>query len=245
MPCLVKMLKKPKLENAILLEGLPGIGFVANIAALHLIKELNAKKFAEIISSSFQDFVISSDEGGFRPPVNELYYYDGSKGGKSCIILYGNTQALTGRGQYELCGRILDIAVESGCNFVVTMGGLKRGGVIKKPELYCAATDEEILEKILKFDVGILSGRIYGAAGILLGLAKLRGLKGFCVLAETLGFYPDATAAKEVLNFLSKIFEWKIDLKKLEAAAKATIEILKSFGLLNEEKKTQTFKGLI
>ncbi len=51
MVCKVEIYEKPKLNNPILIEGLPGIGFVANIAALHLIKELKAKKFAEIISA--------------------------------------------------------------------------------------------------------------------------------------------------------------------------------------------------
>ncbi|UCE16919.1 MAG: PAC2 family protein, partial [Candidatus Bathyarchaeota archaeon] len=47
------MYEKPVLDNPILIEGLPGIGFVANIAALHLIQRLQAKMFAEIRSSSF------------------------------------------------------------------------------------------------------------------------------------------------------------------------------------------------
>ena len=33
-----------QLENAILLEGLPGVGNVGKLAATHLIEELNAKK---------------------------------------------------------------------------------------------------------------------------------------------------------------------------------------------------------
>ena len=33
-----------QLKNAILLEGLPGVGNVGKLAATHLIEELNAKK---------------------------------------------------------------------------------------------------------------------------------------------------------------------------------------------------------
>ena len=61
MVCTVKVYEKPKLENPVLLEGLPGIGFVANIAALHLIRELNAKAFAEIHSSAFQDLAVTME----------------------------------------------------------------------------------------------------------------------------------------------------------------------------------------
>ena len=109
MVCSIDISEKPVLNDPILIEGLPGIGFVANIAALHLIKELKAKLFVQIFSSSFQDFAITTDDGGARTPINELYYAK-RDGERDLIIWYGNTQALTTVGQYELVGKVLDIA---------------------------------------------------------------------------------------------------------------------------------------
>jgi proteasome assembly chaperone (PAC2) family protein len=109
MVCKVRVYEKPVLNDPVLIEGLPGIGFVANITALHLIKEFKPKLFAEIQSSSFQDLAISTSNGGTFFPTNQLYYYKGRDGERDLIILYGNTQALTTVGQYELCGKILDI----------------------------------------------------------------------------------------------------------------------------------------
>ena len=40
MVSVVQVYEKPVLNNPVLIEGLPGIGFVANIASLHLIQEL-------------------------------------------------------------------------------------------------------------------------------------------------------------------------------------------------------------
>ena len=74
MVCVVKLLERPKVKKPVLIEGLPGMGFVANIAATHMIKEFGARKFATIISSSFQDFAMTVGEGSIRFPVNELYY---------------------------------------------------------------------------------------------------------------------------------------------------------------------------
>ena len=71
--CTVEISEKPELNNPVLIEGLPGIGFVANIAALHLITELKAKRFAQIVSASFQDFAVTTEGGGTRSPINELY----------------------------------------------------------------------------------------------------------------------------------------------------------------------------
>ena len=147
MVCVVTMHEKPDLKDPVLIEGLPGIGFVANIAALHIIRNLKAKLFAEINCSSFQDFAVTVEGGQTRHPINELYYYKGEKEQRDLLILYGNTQALTSTGQYELCGKILDLSEELGCHYVVTLGGLKREREIKKPKLYFAATDEEVAQK--------------------------------------------------------------------------------------------------
>ena len=40
-------IEEVQLKNAILLEGLPGVGNVGKLAATHLIEELNAKKCME------------------------------------------------------------------------------------------------------------------------------------------------------------------------------------------------------
>lgn len=71
MVCAIEVFEKPRLNNPILIEGLPGIGFIANIATLHLIHELKAKRFAEIHCAAFQDLAVTTENGGTRSPVNE------------------------------------------------------------------------------------------------------------------------------------------------------------------------------
>ena len=136
MVCKVAMQEKPKLNNPVLIEGLPGIGFIANITALHLIRELDAIRFAEIRSSSFQDYAVTVENGQMRYPTNELYYYRGKGEERDLIILYGNTQALTTKGQYELCNKVLDLCQKLGCSFVMTLGGLKMEKKIENPKIY-------------------------------------------------------------------------------------------------------------
>jgi len=242
MVCAIQIHEKPKLNDPVLIEGLPGIGFVANIAALHLIHELNAKLFAEITSSSFQDLAVTTEKGGTRSPINQLYYYKGRNGGRDLIIWYGNTQALTTFGQYELCGRVLDMAEELGCQYIVTLGGFKIEQTIEKPQIYCAATDSETVKTALNLNTKIMVGQIFGLAGITIGLAKLRKLKGFSLLVETPGTYPDAKAAHQALTALTKFLNLKLDLSKLDVAAEKTKQILQSFGLIRrveQEKKKE------
>ncbi len=228
MTCIIKLHEEPIVEAPVLIEGLPGIGFVANIAAMHMIRELKAKKFASIVSSSFQDFAMTVEGGGVRSPVNELYYCAGRY-----IILYGNTQAEGPKGQYELCWKVLELARSYGCELVITMGGYRRERVSDRPKVYCAATDEEVLEEARRFCDGLVVGNIYGAAGLLLGLGKLMGMRGACFLAETTGYYPDARAAIEALKAVSRFLGMEIDLTKLQHAAVLTEDMLR--GLTREE----------
>ncbi|MEM3874149.1 MAG: PAC2 family protein [Candidatus Bathyarchaeia archaeon] len=238
----VQFEEKPKLENPVLIEGLPGIGFVANIVALHLIHELKAKLFARIFSASFQDLAVTTETGSTRSPINELYYYKNKGEGRDLIIWYGNTQALTTFGQYELCGKVLDIAEELGCRFLITVGGFKQEEVKETPEIYCAASDPETLKEALNLGAKIMVGNIFGVAGILIGLGSLRGFRGLSLLVETLGTYPDANAARYALSALNKYLNLKVDLSRLDVAAEKTTKILESFGwvrTVKEEKKRE------
>nr|MDO8134640.1 PAC2 family protein [Candidatus Njordarchaeum guaymaensis] len=244
MVCTVQVYEKPVLKDPVLVEGLPGIGFVANIATLHLIQELKAKLFAEIRSSSFQDFAMTAGEGKARFPTTELYYHRGRNNKeRDLIILYGNTQALTTFGQYELCGKILDIAQDLGCHYIITLGGLRRDEKITEPpKLYSAASDPQTLKEAIDLGSEIIEGQIFGIAGLLVGLCKLWNIRGFCLLAETPGFNPDASAARGVLNAINKMLHLEVDTNRLDVAAETTREILESFGLVpqpTEEKRKE------
>ena len=242
MVCSIELSEKPKLNDPILIEGLPGIGFVANIAVLHLISELKAKRFAEIVSASFQDFAVTTEGGGARSPLNELYYHKREDGGRDLILWHGNTQALTTFGQYELCGKVLDIVQELGCRFVISIGGFKKDEVQQFPAMYSAATDQETLKEALDLGTKVMVGHIFGIAGLLVGLGRLRNMEGFALLVDTLGMYPDANAARYALTALGKYLNLNVDLSKLDAAADQTKKTLESFGLIRsiaEEKKKE------
>jgi uncharacterized protein (TIGR00162 family) len=242
MVCTIEISEKPQLNNPVLIEGLPGIGFVANIAALHLIDELKAKRFAEIVSASFQDFAVITETGGARSPVNELYYYKRGDGGRDLIIWHGNTQALTTFGQYELCGKVLDIAQELGCRFVISIGGFKKDEVQAVPAIYSAATDNETMKEALDLGTKVMVGHIFGVAGLLIGLSRLRDMRGFALLVDTLGMYPDANATRRALTVLGKYLNLNVDLSRLDATVEQTKKTLESFGLVRsiaEEKKKE------
>jgi len=242
MVCTVEIYEKPNLNNPILIEGLPGIGFVANIVTLHLIDELKAKRFAEIVSASFQDYAVTTESGGARTPISELYYVKREGGARDLILWYGNTQALTTFGQYELCGKVLDIAEELGCRFIISIGGFKKDEVQSTPAMYSAATDQDTMKEALDLGTKVMVGHIFGIAGLLVGLSRLRKIRGFALLVDTLGMYPDTNAASYALTALGRFLSLNVDLSKLDATADKTKKMLESFGLIRnmaEEKKKE------
>jgi uncharacterized protein len=242
MVCMVEIYERPKLNQPVLIEGLPGIGFVANITALHLIRQFKAKLFAEIISASFQDFAVTTESGGARSPVNELYYCKREDGGRDLVIWYGNTQALTTFGQYELVGKVLDLAQELGCRSIVSIGGYKKDNVQAIPVIYSAATDQKTMKEALDLGTKVMVGHIFGVAGLLVGLAKLRNLKGFAILVDTVGMFPDGNAAKFALATVGKFLNLKVDTSELDVTVNELKNALESFGLIKdsaEEKKNE------
>ena len=206
-----RYLSHPKLENPVFVEGLPGFGNVGKIAAELLIKFTHAKPFAELYAPSFPDYVIVDSHGICRPPRYEFYATEAEK--KHFIILIGDAQPSLEDVEvhYELCGEVLSFAEKHGCRFVVTMGGAPTPRSAE--EVYVAASSQKLaVETMEKGAVLYGKGRIVGATGLLLGLAKKRGLEGLCLLGATTGQRNDRRAAFTVFKLLMKSLG--IDIKK-------------------------------
>ena len=196
-------LSHPELESPVFVEGLPGFGNVGKIAARLLIEFTQAKLFAEFYSPSFPDYVIVDKEGLCRPPRYEFYASLTEK--SHFIILTGDTQPSLDDlvAHYEICGELLDFVEKYGCRLVVTIGGVPTPQ--PKGEVYVAATSQKLAADIVEKGAVIYGmGRIIGATGLLLGLAKNRGLKGVCLLGATTGLKADRGAALSVFKFLMK-----------------------------------------
>ncbi|MCS7112506.1 MAG: PAC2 family protein [Candidatus Bathyarchaeota archaeon] len=208
MRSLVKIYEKLERYDPILVEGLPGIGFVSNILALHMIRVLKAKLICDIKSPYFQDISLVESDGTIKPSIAQLYLADIK--GRKLLILYGNTQAYTPYGQYELCSRVLEVADRMMCRLVVCMGGYGVGQQKPRIEVYGTSVDLEWMWKLRELGVKPVTGRIYGVAGVLMAMAPLYGMKGICLLAETPGMYPDPRASRRLLEIFNKLFDFDI-----------------------------------
>lgn len=213
----------PKLNNPILVEGLPGIGNVGKITVDFMIEALKAEKLYSFFSYKFPHSVFVGINNLVELPKLEIYYkkFEGDK--RDLIIVTGDIQPIDEEGCWSFCEEIIKIAKSLDCKEIITTGGIGLQEVPEKPRVFCTANDAGLYkeyaqkEMLVEKDIFGIVGPIVGVSGILLGLAKQRGIKGVSLLAETFGhpLYLGVMGAKEILRVLEAKFGYGIDLKKI------------------------------
>ncbi len=235
----IKVVKKPKLKNPILLVGLPGIGNVGRLAVGYLVSHLRAEKFAELYSPYFFNFVVIHEDK-IHMLRNEFYFWKNRKG-RDLIMLIGDAQSSDPKGHYEVAGKIVDFVSKLGCKEIITIGGFGTGKIAETPKVYGVPCDENMRKKYkncgIEWNVSGRIGTIIGAAGIIPGIAELHGIKAMALLGETPGFpiVTDPNAAEAVLKILEKMLKIKIDLKQLHEKVEEMHEFVKRMEDLQRE----------
>jgi proteasome assembly chaperone (PAC2) family protein len=121
------------------------------------------------------------------------------------IIMTGDTQPSFDDvlAHYSICTDVLEVVKKNGCSLIVTIGGMPM--TEEKAQVYVAATSARLAQEFMDKGAIIYSkGRIMGATGLMLGLAKEEGLDGVCLLGATSGFRADRGAGFSVFKFLMK-----------------------------------------
>ncbi|KHO48028.1 MAG: hypothetical protein QT00_C0001G0040 [archaeon GW2011_AR5] len=243
----IKILEKVKLKNPLLVEGLPGIGNVGRVAAGYLVNELKMKKFAELYSPHFLPLVILQNDAVAGMLKCEFYYHKGKK--RDIIVLTGDTQSITPEGHYEICGKILDFVGKMGVKELITLGGFAEGKEVVEPRIIGAVNDKKLLKKYDKLGIDFGKehpiGTIVGASGLLLGLGKVHGIDGVCLMGETFGLplITDPKAADRVLHVLIKVLGVKVDMSKLENTIKEMEERIDKTDKIHKKMLQQISKG--
>ena len=215
-----RVIKKVEpLKDAVLIEGLPGIGHVGRIAAEHLIQEFQGEKVMELYCYDFPPQVLVNEDGTIESMNNEIYII---REPIPMIVVTGNTQALSPIGQYQLSERLVEIGIKYGARITYTLGGFGIGRIKEDPLVYVAATSKELAERIKAHGALFRAdgGGIVGAAGLMLTFSKLMGIEGACLMGETPGYLIDPKSARKVLEVLAKVLNIEIDMGELEKRAR-------------------------
>ena len=225
----------PQLKFPFLICGFPGSGYVGKLAVDHLIEELHAKHLVDIYSTSFPPQVMVRTDGTAELMKNSIFYSDVSVNASNdnentgLLLLTGDSQPTNPDSEYILAGAILDIACKFGTQHVFTLAAYITGVFVNNPKIFGTATDGSLVKSLGELNVSVMDGgSITGMNGIIIGVAKLRGMKGTCLLGETSGYVVDAKASKSILETLLRIVDIQISMTSLEKRAKDTETLIQT-----------------
>jgi uncharacterized protein (TIGR00162 family) len=214
----------PQLQSPYLICGFPGTGYVGKIAIDHLIQELNAKHLADIYSTSFPDEIMIRTDGVAELMKNTIFYSKASvSSSNDMLLLTGDSQPISPESEYLLAEQILDIAAKFNTKKVFTLAAYATGVFVDKPRVFGTATNLDIVKSFSEKNILTMdSGSIVGMNGLIIGIAKLRGMQGTCLLGETSGYVVDVKASISILESLLSVVEIMVDMTNLEKKAKDT-----------------------
>jgi len=222
---IIRTLEKVEFREPILVEGLPGVGNVGKLAADYLRDQLPTKPLATIYSKFFPPQVYVGEDGVIRLVSNDLSYWKAPTSvGHDVLVLGVDYQGISPEGQYEITERVLEYCHGLGVQEVFTLAGFAQGRSVDEPRVLGAATNLERVEQLTKagvvFSRNDPGGGLIGASGLFLGLGRLFGMEGACLMGETSGYFVDPRSAEAVLKVLGRVLHLEVDFTALEAKAK-------------------------
>jgi hypothetical protein len=209
-----------------LIAAWPGIANVALGAVSYLREKLKAEEFAEVEPLPFfdlggisiEDNIIQSPEF----PRSIFYYWKSQEPGKDLIIFEGEAQPSVQT--YQFATKVLEFAQGFKVKQVYTLAAALVQRFKEEPEVWVAATEASLLEKLDKQGL-VLKGDFYvaGMNGLLLSVAKEKKVDGICLLGETPHLPAEVGnpfASLTTLKALSRIIKLDLDLTELADSAK-------------------------
>jgi len=236
----IKLFKQPKLKKPELFCGWPGIGNIGLIAIDTLKGVLMAEEFAEIDPwDFFYPEKVSIRDGLLKDlefPSNKFYYQRLKN--RDVIFFIGEKQPTEGGRMYatgekacQIANLVLDVVEKFGCHRVYTSGAcVSPVHHTMKPRVVSVLSSDKLAEEVTRYPNTILvsemggresEGVITGLNGLLLAVAKNRGLESICLMGEIPDWlsgspFPYPKASKSVLEVFAEILGISIDLTVLD-----------------------------
>jgi len=148
---------------------------------------------------------------------------------KDLILLTGDSQPVVPGSEYILSEQILDLITKFKISNIYSLASYVTGTFVNNPKIYGTATNQEIVKSFRSFNISTLdNGNITGMNGLILGLGKLRGIEGICLLGETSGYVIDAKASKNLLEIVNNVLGIHINMDEMNKRSKDTEILIKN-----------------
>ncbi|HUV52855.1 MAG TPA: PAC2 family protein [Dehalococcoidia bacterium] len=237
----IRLFKEPELENPIMVACWPGIGSIGLIAIDTLKSMLDAEELGEIEPWDFfypkRVLIRNGELKELEFPASKFYFKRTERG--DFLFFIGEEQPTDGgkayaegKKAYQMANLVIDVAQKFGCQRIYTSGAAVAPiHHTARPKVWAVPNTKDLINEIKKYDNTILmsdieerggQGNITGLNGLLLGVAKKRGIESICVMGEIPIYlqglpiaYPKAS--RSVLEVLAAALGIKIDLEQLNA----------------------------
>jgi len=253
--------QEPQLEKPDLVAAWPGIGNIGIIALNTLREALEAELFAEIEPCRFSyPHALSIRDGeleSLKFPDSKFYFK--RTGTKDLLLFIGGEQPGETMKGYEIANLVLDVALNLGCQRVYTAAAAVAPiHHTLRPRVWAVPNRRELVAEARRYRNTLLMGDIEGRGGqgtitglngLLLGVAKSRGLPGICLLGEIPIYIsqfpvPYPKASKSILEVLTANLGLAVDLGSLDEQAQEVERNIERFYHLIPEEIRQRIEQL-
>ncbi|MHA2225600.1 MAG: proteasome assembly chaperone family protein [Candidatus Hodarchaeales archaeon] len=212
--------------------GFPGHGLVGNIAAKHMVKELNLEWIGSIRSPLIPPVSVFID--GILTYPYRIFGCDD----QNLVILVGESPCPP-QAYYYLANATIEWAISVGAKQVVCLDGFmadprddKSGQVflVAEPQVY--ENNKELMKhNFPKPHTGFISG----LSGAVMNEALLTSIEGFTFLVSVPNPYPDPGGAAKLIEAVNQVKKLSIDTTKLIEDAEKIQKSLMEFSEKNRQ----------
>ncbi|MDD5190441.1 MAG: PAC2 family protein [Dehalococcoidales bacterium] len=226
--------KEPELNNPDILIGWPGIGNIGLIAVDTIRQAVQAEELGEIEPYDFfypnKVILRGSILSEMEFPTSKFYYK--RLVNRDLLFFIGEEQPATrdtvyaeGERAYEMANLVLDTALRFNCRRVYTYGAaVAIAHHTAPPKVWGIANQPALLKEIRGYPNTIMmseaegrgnEGSITGLNGLMIGVAKRRGIPGICLMGEIPDYLarvpvPYPKAAQSLIDVVSSVFNLNI-----------------------------------
>jgi proteasome assembly chaperone (PAC2) family protein len=244
----IRLYKEPKLEKPVLIASWPGIGNIGIIAVDTLRGIVRAEELGEIEAWDFfypsKVLIKDGELKGLEFPSSKFYFKRTE--GRDLLFFMGEEQPTEGgrayaegTKAYQMANLVLDVALKFGCRRVYTSGAAVAPiHHTSRSKVWAVPNSEGLIAEVRSYENTVImsdiegrggQGSITGLNGLLLGVAKKRGLEGICVMGEIPVYLqglplPYPKASKSVLEVLSAALGLNIPMEGIAAFAERSEE---------------------
>jgi uncharacterized protein len=189
------------IEDAVVLEGSPGVGLIGNILGWLLVEDLKMKEIGYIDSKYFPPLAVLYKGVAIHP----FRIYNAEN-----IVLFLSDFIVPPNVVYDMTNAIVDWMKRNNSKELITFNSMivreKNGSVA------AAGNNESSVERISNMEIPILPfGNLNGLSGTLLTRCASKDINASCLFAEILNPYPDPRAAAGVVDVLNNMLGTSID----------------------------------